>query len=144
MDFTIHHYAGSVQVRPSDILWVLGSLSCATDTSGRAEVDMASAGCVPGACCMIVLYLFDAQYTSTGFVARNRDTLQEDLQQALACSDSDGDKDDGRRNNLIRKVCFEACLIICFHFWARCLSQREDTRQVNRRASPKPLINDRH
>lgn len=44
------------------------------------------------------------QYTSTGFVARNRDTLQEDLQQALACSDSDGDKDDGRRNLLIRQV----------------------------------------
>jgi hypothetical protein len=93
---------------------------------------------------MIVLYLFDAQYTSTGFVARNRDTLQEDLQQALACSDSDGDKDDGRRNNLIRKVCFEACLIICFHSWARCLSQREDTRQLNRRGSRKPLIYDRH
>lgn len=44
------------------------------------------------------------QYTSTGFVARNRDTLQEDLQQALACTGENGGQDDGRRNDLIRQV----------------------------------------
>lgn len=56
MDFTIHHYAGSVQVRLSDIGWVLGSVPCATGTSGKAEANMTSASGVPGPYCMTVWY----------------------------------------------------------------------------------------